>query len=196
MPARLNHTIVWCRDKKKSARFLTEVLGLPPPRRFMHFLVVDLANDVSVDYYEEKDEPIALQHLAFLVGEDEFDLALARVRERTEEIWADPAKQQPGRSIITSAAVASTSTTPTAICSRSSRSRTAIPPTSSTRSLEATLLDERLTKRRASKRIAYVESTSRRRRFESVSGDTWTCRATVARVRSSAPAGRARIPSA
>jgi catechol 2,3-dioxygenase-like lactoylglutathione lyase family enzyme len=97
MPARLNHTIVWCRDKKKSARFLTEVLGLRPARRFMHFLVVDLANDVSVDYYEEKVEPIALQHLAFLVGEDEFDLALARVRERTKEIWADPAKQQPGR---------------------------------------------------------------------------------------------------
>ena len=97
MPARLNHTIVWCRDKKKSARFLTEVLGLPPPRRFMHFLVVDLANDVSVDYYEEKDESIALQHLAFLVGEDEFDAALARVRKRTKEIWADPAKAEPGR---------------------------------------------------------------------------------------------------
>lgn len=97
MPARLNHTIVWCRDKKKSARFLTEVLGLPPPRRFMHFLVVDLANDVSVDYYEEKDEPIALQHLAFLVDEDEFDAALARVRKRAKEIWADPAKTEPGR---------------------------------------------------------------------------------------------------
>jgi catechol 2,3-dioxygenase-like lactoylglutathione lyase family enzyme len=97
MPARLNHTIVWCRDRQKSARFLTEVLGLPPARRFMQFLVVDLANDVSVDYYEEKDEPIALQHLAFLVDESEFDAALARVRERTNEIWADPAKQQPGR---------------------------------------------------------------------------------------------------
>ena len=97
MPVRLNHTIVWCRDKEKSARFLTEVLGLPPARRFMHFLVVDLANDVSVDYYEEKTEPIALQHLAFLVTEDEFDAALARVRERTAQIWADPAKAEPGR---------------------------------------------------------------------------------------------------
>jgi catechol 2,3-dioxygenase-like lactoylglutathione lyase family enzyme len=97
MAARLNHTIVWCRDQEKSARFLTEILGLPRARRFMHFLVVDLANDVSVDYYEEKDDPIALQHLAFLVDEDEFDGALARVRERTKQIWADPAKQQPGR---------------------------------------------------------------------------------------------------
>ena len=63
----------------------------------MQFLVVDLANDVSVDYYEEKDDAIALQHLAFLVGEDEFDAALARIRQRTKEIWADPAKAQPGR---------------------------------------------------------------------------------------------------
>ena len=97
MAARLNHTIVWCRDQEKSATFLTEILGLPPQRRFMGFLVVDLANDVSVDYMAAESEPIALQHLAFLVGEEEFDGALARVRERTTEIWADPAKRQPGR---------------------------------------------------------------------------------------------------
>ena len=97
MTARLNHTIVWCRDQRKSAKFLTEVLGLPPPRRFMHFLVVDLANEVSVDYFEEKTDPIALQHLAFLVDEQEFDAALERVRKLTKEIWADPAKRDPGR---------------------------------------------------------------------------------------------------
>jgi catechol 2,3-dioxygenase-like lactoylglutathione lyase family enzyme len=97
MAARLNHTIVWCRDQQKSATFLADILGLPPPRRFMGFLVVDLANDVSVDYLPAEREPIALQHLAFLVDESEFDGALARVRERTPEIWADPAKQQPGR---------------------------------------------------------------------------------------------------
>jgi catechol 2,3-dioxygenase-like lactoylglutathione lyase family enzyme len=97
MPPRLNHTIVWCRDQRKSAEFLATVLGLPPPRRFMQFLVVNLANDVSVDYYEEKVEPIALQHLAFLVDEAEFAPALARVRTLTKEIWADPAKREPGR---------------------------------------------------------------------------------------------------
>jgi catechol 2,3-dioxygenase-like lactoylglutathione lyase family enzyme len=97
MAARLNHTIVWCSDQEKSARFLTEILGLPPPRRFLGFLVVDLANDVSVDYMPAESEPIALQHLAFLISEEEFDGALARVRERTNEIWADPAKKQPGR---------------------------------------------------------------------------------------------------
>ena len=97
MAAKLNHTIVWCHDQEKSANFLSEILGLPPPRRFFGFLVVDLANEVSVDYLPAESEPVALQHLAFLVSEEEFDGALARVRERTTEIWADPAKRQPAR---------------------------------------------------------------------------------------------------
>ena len=97
MAAKLNHTIVWCHDQEQSARFLTDILGLPPPRRFMGFLVVDLANEVSVDYLPAESEPIALQHLAFLISEEEFAGALARVRERTSEIWADPAKRQAGR---------------------------------------------------------------------------------------------------
>jgi catechol 2,3-dioxygenase-like lactoylglutathione lyase family enzyme len=97
MAARLNHTIVWCHDQERSATFLTEILGLPPARRFMGFLVVDLANDVSVDYRAAESEPVALQTLAFLVSEEDFDGALARIRERTTEIWADPAKRQPGR---------------------------------------------------------------------------------------------------
>jgi len=95
--AKLNHTIVWCRDQEKSARFLTEILGLPPARRFMGFLVVDLANDVSLDYLPAESEPISLQHFAFLISEDDFDAALPRVRKIAKKIWADPARKQPGR---------------------------------------------------------------------------------------------------
>ena len=43
--AELNHTIVWCSDKQRSAAFLTDILGLPPPRPFFHFLVVDLKSN-------------------------------------------------------------------------------------------------------------------------------------------------------
>lgn len=95
MGVQLNHTIVWCRDKAKSAGFLAQVLGLPEPRRFLHFLIVDLANGVSLDYYET-DEPLSVQHYAFLVGEAEFDTILGRLRERDAEVWADPARQRPG----------------------------------------------------------------------------------------------------
>jgi catechol 2,3-dioxygenase-like lactoylglutathione lyase family enzyme len=91
MAAQLNHTIAWCTDKAKSAGFLADVLGLPTPRRFFHFLVVDLSNDVSIDYFETT-EKVALQHFAFLVSEDEFDDAFARIKEMNVEYWADPAR--------------------------------------------------------------------------------------------------------
>lgn len=90
----LNHTIVWCRNQRSSADFLTEVLGLPAPRRFMHFLVVEMSNGVSLDYYET-DESVAPQHYAYLVRDAEFDGILARVRARVPEIWADPARTRP-----------------------------------------------------------------------------------------------------
>jgi catechol 2,3-dioxygenase-like lactoylglutathione lyase family enzyme len=48
----LNHTIVWCRDKQRSATFLAEILGLPAPARFGPFLVVALGNGVSLDFHE------------------------------------------------------------------------------------------------------------------------------------------------
>jgi catechol 2,3-dioxygenase-like lactoylglutathione lyase family enzyme len=95
--AKLNHTIVWCSDQEKSAGFLTQILGLPPARRFMGFLVVDLENDVSLDYLPAESEPIALQHLAFLISEAEFDAALPRVRKLAKQIWADPARKEPGK---------------------------------------------------------------------------------------------------
>ena len=57
--AELNHTIVWCSDKQRSADFLTSILGLPPARAFFHFLVVDLKNGVSLDYYQ-KEGPVSV----------------------------------------------------------------------------------------------------------------------------------------
>jgi hypothetical protein len=32
------------------------MLGLPPARRFMHFLVVDMDNGVSLDFYEKSGD--------------------------------------------------------------------------------------------------------------------------------------------
>jgi catechol 2,3-dioxygenase-like lactoylglutathione lyase family enzyme len=93
--AQLNHTIVWCSDKQRSADFLTGVLGHPPARTFIHFLVVDLANGVSLDYFQ-KDGAVSPQHYAFLVSDEEFDAAFARIQEHGIEYWADPARTKPG----------------------------------------------------------------------------------------------------
>ena len=94
--AELNHTIVWCSDKQRSAEFLTSILGLPPPRAFFHFLVVDLANGVSLDFYQ-KEGGVSTQHYAFLVSDEEFDSAFERITGGGIDYWADPARSQQGQ---------------------------------------------------------------------------------------------------
>ena len=64
MTGRLNHTIVWCRDKQRSARFLTELF----------------------------DRPAATPFGPFLIDGDEFDASFGRIRERDLHYWADPGR--------------------------------------------------------------------------------------------------------
>lgn len=96
MTVQLNHTIVWSRDKRKSAGFLTEMLGLPKPTRFGPFLVVELGNNVSLDFHDTDDE-IASQHYAFLISEGEFDEVFGRIRSRGLDYWADPGQSKAGQ---------------------------------------------------------------------------------------------------
>jgi catechol 2,3-dioxygenase-like lactoylglutathione lyase family enzyme len=93
MPVRLNHTIVYCRDKQASATFLSEILGLAAPASFGPFSVVQVANDVSLDFLQE--EPVHPQHYAFLVDEDEFDQIHRRILARGIPYWADPGRREP-----------------------------------------------------------------------------------------------------
>jgi catechol 2,3-dioxygenase-like lactoylglutathione lyase family enzyme len=96
MSARLNHTIVWCRDKQTSASFLADLLGLPAPEPFGPMLIVRFDNGVSLDFYDN-DPPIASQHYAFLLGDEDFDRAFARLQAKGLPWWADPGKQRPGQ---------------------------------------------------------------------------------------------------
>ena len=94
MAVQMNHTIVRVRDKQKSATFLAEILGLPSPTPYGPFLVVQTANDVSLDFADDQGAPHP-QHYAFLVSESEFDEIFGRIRERGK-YWADPFKRRPG----------------------------------------------------------------------------------------------------
>jgi catechol 2,3-dioxygenase-like lactoylglutathione lyase family enzyme len=116
MMAQLNHIIVWCSDKAKSAAFLSNILGLPPARAFMHFLIVNLDNGVSLDFYQ-KDGEIARQHYAFLVDEDEFDAGFAKIKAAGLTYWADPARSQAIEINRHGLDAASISTIRTGICS-------------------------------------------------------------------------------
>ncbi len=95
MSVQLNHTIVWCRDKQRSANFLVNILGLPKPKPFGPFLVVDLSNGVSLDFHEEAGD-ISRQHYAFLVSEEDFDEAFRRIGEQKLSYWADPGLRRSG----------------------------------------------------------------------------------------------------
>jgi catechol 2,3-dioxygenase-like lactoylglutathione lyase family enzyme len=96
MSIRFNHTIVHCRDKKHSAGFLAEILGLPEPAPFGHFLVVELDNQASLDFIDAGDTEVVRQHYAFLIDEEDFDPIFERIRARKLEYWADPFKKRPG----------------------------------------------------------------------------------------------------
>lgn len=95
MAIQLNHTIVHAQDRKASAEFLAELLGLPEPKPFGPFYVVAPANDVSLDFMDTAGE-ITPQHYAFLVDDDEFDEIFGRITARGLTYWADPAHQQEG----------------------------------------------------------------------------------------------------
>jgi catechol 2,3-dioxygenase-like lactoylglutathione lyase family enzyme len=87
----LNHHIVHARDPEASARFLTEILGLPAPTHFGPFTVVEAANEVSLDFIQTDDEKYLVpNHYAFLVTEDEFDQIFGRIQARGLDYFADP----------------------------------------------------------------------------------------------------------
>jgi catechol 2,3-dioxygenase-like lactoylglutathione lyase family enzyme len=95
MAVRLNHTIVSVRDKRESAEFLVEILGLAEPTAFGRFLVVQVDNDVSLDFADD-DGPVHPRHYAFLVGEPDFDQIFERIQARGLLYWADPGRRRPG----------------------------------------------------------------------------------------------------
>ncbi len=92
MVIQLNHTIIPVQDKKASAMFLSEVLGLDGPTPFGPFMCVETANGVSLDY-DDRWGPVP-GHYAFLVSEEEFDGIFSRIKERGLRYWADPGHRQ------------------------------------------------------------------------------------------------------
>jgi len=95
MAVQLNHTIVRVRDKRESARFLAEILGVAEPTPYGPFLIVQVDNAVSLDFADDHG-PADSQHYAFLVSEAEFDEIFGRIRARGLPYWADPGKRRPG----------------------------------------------------------------------------------------------------
>ena len=99
MTVQLNHTIVAAHDKRTSARFLADLLGLQVSPQYGPFIPVAIPNGVTLDYMDQPGSgfaEITPQHYAFLVSEDDFDAIFGRIREAGLTYWADPAHRREG----------------------------------------------------------------------------------------------------
>jgi catechol 2,3-dioxygenase-like lactoylglutathione lyase family enzyme len=95
MTVQLNHTIIPARNKKESAAFLSEILGLPDPFPFGPFMAVQV-DSLTLDYVDVADDKeIESRHYAFLVSEDEFDEIFGRIQALGIPYWADPHATRP-----------------------------------------------------------------------------------------------------
>ncbi|CAM00121.1 glyoxalase/bleomycin resistance protein/dioxygenase superfamily protein [Saccharopolyspora erythraea NRRL 2338] len=94
MSVDLNHTIVHCKDRHASAKFLADLLDLEVLPDLGPFTPVETANGVTLDF-ADSDE-IRPNHYAFLVTDEEFDRIFGRIREAGIDYWADPHHTKPG----------------------------------------------------------------------------------------------------
>jgi catechol 2,3-dioxygenase-like lactoylglutathione lyase family enzyme len=94
MAIELNHTIIPAHDKWASARFLAGILGLEAGPEWARFVPVRVGG-VTLDFADAAAD-FRPQHYAFLVGDAEFDAALAHIREAGVAYYADPARSGRG----------------------------------------------------------------------------------------------------
>jgi hypothetical protein len=94
MSIEFNHTIVPVHDKKKSASFLADILGLEPPTTVGPFESVKTANGVMLDYDDRWQ--VTSHHYAFLVSDDIFDAAFERITSAGIAYHASPNGDLPG----------------------------------------------------------------------------------------------------
>jgi len=94
MSVELNHTIVHVRDRWAAARDVGELLGVPEAEAYGPFAELKLDNGASLDFMDTDGE-VHAQHYAFLVGEDDFDLVLGRLKAAGRTWWADPHQRRP-----------------------------------------------------------------------------------------------------
>ncbi|MEU5975135.1 VOC family protein [Streptomyces sp. NPDC047315] len=99
MSARLDHTVVFSKDRFRGARFLAELIETPEPQAVGPFAALQLEDGPTLDYYDT-DGDVTMQHLAFRVPDDLFERILAKVSERELPYWSDPVHRDPGNTYL------------------------------------------------------------------------------------------------
>jgi catechol 2,3-dioxygenase-like lactoylglutathione lyase family enzyme len=95
MTVELNHTIVPAHEPTASAQFLADILGIRVDPPVASFTPITLANRATLDYRQQ--DTFESHHYAFLVSDEEFDAAFARITAAGIAHYADPACRQVGQ---------------------------------------------------------------------------------------------------
>ncbi|PZT74729.1 MULTISPECIES: VOC family protein [unclassified Streptomyces] len=95
MPVSFNHTIIAAKDRHESARFFRDLLELDEAPSWGPFVNIQLEHGVLLQFAEPPVE-IQMQHYAFLLDDELFDRAYARLVEGGVEHWADPQMKRSG----------------------------------------------------------------------------------------------------
>jgi catechol 2,3-dioxygenase-like lactoylglutathione lyase family enzyme len=94
MSIEINHMIVPATDRKASARFLGDILGIEPgPVIIGHFEPLQVGG-VTLDFMDSAE--VQSMHIAFAVDDDTFDRAHKLLEDLGTPTFADPARSQPG----------------------------------------------------------------------------------------------------
>nr|WP_296074298.1 VOC family protein [uncultured Actinoplanes sp.] len=95
MAASFNHTIIAAKNREESARFYQDLLEIAAAPSWGLFTNIRLSDGVLLQFAEPPVD-IQMQHYAFLVDDDLFDRAYARLIDHGVEHWADPQMRRPG----------------------------------------------------------------------------------------------------
>jgi catechol 2,3-dioxygenase-like lactoylglutathione lyase family enzyme len=95
MAASFNHTIIAAKNREESARFYRDLLEIAAAPSWGPFTNVQLSDGVLLQFAEPPVD-IQMQHYAFLVDDDLFDRAHARLLDHGVEHWADPQMRRSG----------------------------------------------------------------------------------------------------
>ncbi|NUU20202.1 MAG: VOC family protein [Streptomycetaceae bacterium] len=96
MSVAFNHTIIAAPDNRESAEFLAHILGLEVGAEWGPFIPLSTGNGVALDFATVPVDKITTQHYAFLISDEEFDAALARLQAAGVAYYPEPNLRSPG----------------------------------------------------------------------------------------------------
>lgn len=95
MTARFNHTIIATIDAAETAAFYRNLLEADDAPGWGPFINLLISDGVLLQFASPPME-FPSQHYAYLLDDDHFDRAYAKIREQGREHWADPQRTRPG----------------------------------------------------------------------------------------------------